>query len=185
MAGRARWPGRAVQLTMAAGGAPGLGNFERTAELADQKLRIIDLDRGQDARQLELQRGRALELEAGAAAAHLDAERIARDRLRRAVLLAPGLPLAVTPRGNLRLRAPGGVEPQRGPGDRQQHHQAERIRTTARAGGGGRRGVTGREASWRSCTAERGLPEPPRRPLLQARRLRRFNSHLPIPAFRC
>ena len=27
---------------------PGLGNFERTGELADQQLRIIDLDRGQD-----------------------------------------------------------------------------------------------------------------------------------------
>src|SRR6476660_2488380 len=83
--------------------APGLGAFERPGELADQKLRIIDLDRGEETRQLELQRGLALELETGAAAAHLDAEWIAADRLGCAILQAPGLPLARTPSGKLRL----------------------------------------------------------------------------------
>ena len=120
------------------------------------KLRIVDLDRGQDARQLELQGGRALELETRPAAAHLDAERIALDRLRRAVLLAPGLPLAGTPRGNLRLRAPGGVEPEAAPCDRQQHHQAERNEQRPEPAAAGGRGETGLRHLWRSCAGREG-----------------------------
>ena len=129
---------------------PGLGDFERTAELADQQLRIIDLDSGQNDWQLELQRGRALELEAGAAAAHLDAERIAGDRLGGAVLQATGLPLGRTPGSDLRLRASGGIEPQRGPRDRKQHHQPERNKQRPEPAAGGSREETGMGHLWRS-----------------------------------
>ena len=39
---------------------------------------------------------------------------------------APGLLLALAPGGNLRLGARGGIEPQAGPGDGEQHHDGER-----------------------------------------------------------
>src|SRR5258707_8865993 len=79
---------------------------ERYGKPPDQELWVIDVDGDHSERKLELQRGRAPELETGAAATHFDAKRIAADRMGGAVLCPAGLPFALAPYGDLRLRAP-------------------------------------------------------------------------------
>ena len=81
----------------AGGGTCRLGDFERSGKLPDQELWVIDLDGDHSERKLELQRGRAPELETGAAATHFDAKRIAADRMGGAVLCPAGLPFALAP----------------------------------------------------------------------------------------
>ena len=114
------------------------------------------MDRGQDARQLELSGGRALELETGAAAAHLDAEGIAAR--------------------STATRSPAGARPaarahatRQSPSRRARRHRttgrsmrppaAPRGRTggtAARAGGGGRPRGNGLRHLWRSCAGRDG-----------------------------
>jgi len=76
-------------------------------------------------RELELQRRRALEFQAGTAATHLDPKRIAADRLRRAVLRPAGTPLGLAPRGQLGLGTGRRIEPNNAPACRQHHHECE------------------------------------------------------------
>ncbi len=126
-----------------------LGDIERRGELADQKLRIIDLDRRQCGRQLELERRRALESEVRAFASHLDTEGISGNGLRGAILRAARLRLARTPGGDLRLGPRSGIGPQRGPADGQQHHQRRGHEEWPAPAAG--HGVTCIRHHWRSC----------------------------------
>src|SRR5215472_11577884 len=137
----------------AGGRASRLGDFERSGKLADQKLWVIDLDGGHSERKLELQRRRALELETGAAATHFDAKRITADRLGGAVLRPAGLPFALAPYGDLRLRARGGIEPHCGPRPLPAAPPA-RTEETAASGGAERPRGTRTETSWRSCACQ-------------------------------